>query len=90
MQISLPDGLSEDTHEGASSYWDSFLKKEALFDEEKPLIEQVEKYVIERVMKTEQLQRTITHECSKFNRLVARLEACVDSPDFWNETEQPS
>lgn len=90
LQIKLPEGLSRDTHEGCNSYWDEFLKKEGILDEEQPLIQQVSDYVIDRVMKTEHLQRTITHECSKFNRLVAKLEASVDSPDFWNETEQPS
>jgi hypothetical protein len=90
MQIKLPEGLSKDTHEGCASYWDDFLKEQALFDENKPLIIQVQNYVIEKVMKTENLQRTITHECNKFNRLVAKLEACVDNPDFWEETEQPS
>jgi hypothetical protein len=90
MQIKLPDGLSKATHEGCASYWDDFLKEQALFEEDKPLIVQVQNYVIEKVMKTENLQRTITHECAQFNRLVARLEACVDNPDFWEETEQPS
>jgi len=90
LQIRLPEGLSRDTHEGCESYWDEFLQKEGIFDKEKALIQQVSDYVIDKVMKTEHLQRTITHECSKFNRLVAKLEASVDNPDFWNETEQPS
>lgn len=89
MQIKLPEGLSRDTHEGCNSYWDEFLKKEGIFNPDKALIHQISDYVIDRVMKTEHLQRTITHECSKFNRLVAKLEASVDNPDFWNETEQP-
>jgi len=90
LQIKLPEGLSRDTHEGCNSYWDEFLQNEGIFDKEKALIHQVSDYVIDKVMKTEHLQRTITHECSKFNRLVAKLEASVDNPDFWNETEQPS
>ena len=88
--IVLPDGLSRDTHSDANLCWDEFLEKENCFDKGTSLIMQVEKYVVEKVMKTEHLQRTITHECSKFNRLAAKLEACVDNPDFWNETEQPS
>ena len=83
LHIKLPEGLSRDTHEGCSSYWDEFLEKEAILDKDKPLIQQVSDYVIDKVMKTEHLQRTITHECSKFNRLVAKLEASVDNPDFW-------
>ena len=90
MHIKLPEGLSRATHEGCQSYWDDFLKEKKIFDESKDLIHQVSDYVIDKVMKTEHLQRTITHECSKFNRLVSKLEASVDNPDFWNETEQPS
>lgn len=90
LHIKLPEGLSEDTHQGAASYWEPFLTEAGKFKEEVPLIKQIEDYVVEEVLKTEHLQRTITHECSKFNRLVAKLEAAVDTPDFWKETEQPS
>jgi len=90
MHIKLPEGLSRATHEGCQFYWDDFLKEEKIFDESKDLIHQVSDYVIDKVLKTEHLQRTITHECSKFNRLVSKLEASVDNPDFWSETEQPS
>lgn len=90
LHIKLPEGLSEDTHQGAASYWEPFLTKAGKFKEEVPLIKQIEDYVVEEVLKTEHLQRTITHECSKFNRLAAKLEAAVDTPDFWKETEQPS
>jgi hypothetical protein len=90
LHIKLPDGLSEDTHQGAASYWEPFLQKASKLKEDVPLIKQIEDYVVEEVLKTEHLQRTITHECSKFNKLVAKLEAAVDNPDFWKETEQPS
>lgn len=90
LHIKLPDGLTEETHPGVKSYWKSFLKEQKKFDDSKSLIEQIADYVIFEVLKTEHLQRAITHECNKFNKLVAKLEACVDNPDFWKETEQPS
>lgn len=90
LHIKLPDGLTEETHPGVKSYWKSFLKEQKKFDDNKTLIEQIADYVIFEVLKTEHLQRAITHECNKFNKLVAKLEACVDNPDFWKETEQPS
>jgi hypothetical protein len=90
LQIKLPEGFTKETHEGANSYWDDYLRKEGIYNEGISLIKQVSDYVIDKVMKTEHLQRTITHECSKFNRLVAKLESSVDNPDFWRETEQLS
>lgn len=90
MHVKLPEGLNEEAYDAAASYWDEFLKEQGIFKQDVSLIKQIEDYVIEKVLKTEHLQRTVTHECSKFNRLVAKLEASVDSPDFWNETEQPS
>lgn len=90
LHAKLPEGLSVDTHRQATSHWDAFLREQGNFNEEQSLISQIENYMIENVLQTEHLQRTITHECNKFNRLVTKLEACVDNPDFWNETEQPS
>jgi len=91
MHIRLPEGLSPDTHTEAESYWETFLKAEGAFQENgESLLMQIQDYVITKVLRTEHLQRTITHTCNKFNRLVAKLEACVDDPNFWNETEPQS
>jgi len=90
LHIKLPEGLSEAAHPTAPSHWDTFLRDKELYQQERPLVSQVQDYVIDQVLKIEQLQRTITHECAKFNRLVAKMEACVDSPDFWNETKPQS
>lgn len=90
LHIKLPEGLTEETHPGVKSYWDTFLQKENKFAESKSLVQQISEYVVTEVLKTEHLQRTVTHECNKFNRLVAKLEACVDNSDFWKEIEQPS
>jgi len=90
LHIKLPEGLTRETHPDVKSYWDEFLNKEGKKAESEPLVNRVADYVVKEVLKTEQLQRTITHECNNFNRLVAKLEACVDNQDFWKETEQPS
>ena len=90
IHIRLPEGLSEETHPGLSSYWDKFLEEKGKLDKDLPLVQQVSEYVILEVLKSEHLQRIVTQECNRFNRLVVKLEACVDNPDFWKETEQPS
>jgi len=90
LHVRLPDGLDKVTNQHAESYWDDFLKEKGVFQDGVPLLKQIEDYVVENVLKTEHMQRTITHECANFNKLVSKLEACVDNPDFWKETEQPS
>lgn len=94
MQIKLPEGLNRETHPGAVSYWDDFLKEQGTYQDADPtktdvptLLMQVQDYVLNNVLKTEHLQRTVTHTCNKFNQLVVKLEASVDNPDFWKETE---
>lgn len=90
LHVRLPEGLTKETHPDVNLYWDTFLKDKGLYKDKPLLCNQVADYVVKEVLKTEQLQRTITHECNNFNRLVAKLEACVDNQDFWKETEQPS
>jgi hypothetical protein len=91
MHIRLPDGLDKSTHPDAELYWEDFLRAEKAYKEDgESLLMQVQDYIITKVLRTEQLQRTVTHTCNKFNRLVAKLESCVDDPNFWNETELQS
>lgn len=94
MQIKLPEGLTRETHPEVNSYWEDHLRTAGVYQEpsaDKPdtptLLMQIQDYVLTNVLKTEHLQRTITHTCNKFNQLVVKLEACVDNPDFWKETE---
>lgn len=89
--IKLPEGLTPETNADAESYWEDFLKKEKCFKEDDTsLVMQIQEYVLDKVLKTEHLQRTISHTCHKFNRLVSKLEASVDNENFWNETEPQS
>jgi len=86
----LPDGLSVETNSKADQHWDVFLKSKNKFKDDVPLVQQIQEYVLEHVLATEQLLRVVTHECQKFNRLAAKLEARVDDADFWKETGRPS
>lgn len=93
MQIKLPEGLTRETHPDAASYWEDFLKNLGVYQdpaENKPdtptLLMQIQDYVLGNVLKTEHLQRAVTHTCGKFNQLVVKLESCANNPDFWNET----
>jgi hypothetical protein len=94
MQIKLPEGLTPETHPEAGSYWEKHLRDAGVFKEldstnpDTPtLLLQIQDFMLTNVLKTEHLQRTITHTCNKFNQLVVKLESCVDNPNFWNETE---
>jgi len=94
MQIKLPEGLTPETHPEANSYWEKHLRDAGVFKEpdaanpDAPtLLLQIQDFILTNVLKTEHLQRTVTHTCNKFNQLVVKLEACVDNPNFWNETE---
>lgn len=94
MQIKLPEGLTPETHPEATSYWEKHLRDAGVFKEpdaanpDTPtLLLQIQDFILTNVLKTEHLQRTVTHTCNKFNQLVVKLEACVDNPNFWNETE---
>jgi len=94
MQIKLPEGLTPETHPEANSYWEKHLRDAGVFKEPDAanpdvptLLLQIQDFILTNVLKTEHLQRTVTHTCNKFNQLVVKLEACVDNPNFWNETE---
>lgn len=88
LHVVLPTGLTKNSHPDTDSYWDELLKSKGVEYDPKRLLLAVQDYVLQQVLKTEHLHRLVTHESSKFNRLVAKLEACVDNPDFWKETEQ--
>jgi hypothetical protein len=91
LHIKLPEGLSPEVHPEAVSYWETYLRSENAYKEDgESLMMQVQEYVVDKVLRTEHMHRAVTHTCNKFNRLVAKLEACVDDPNFWNETEPQS
>lgn len=94
LHVTLPDGLTKETHPNAESFWDIFLKEKGCYKEEADnspsLIEQIKDYILTNVLCTEHLHRIVSHSCSKFNRLVVKLEVCVDDPNFMNGIEQLS
>lgn len=94
LHITLPTGLTKETHPSAESFWDVFLRDKGCYKEETEngptLVEQVKDYILTKVLCTEHLHRIVSHACNKFNRLVVKLEVCVDDPNFMNEIAQLS
>lgn len=73
----LPDGVTPETNPNASAFW----KGEP--PEGQTLLVPIEKYILQNVLTTESLVRTAGNICARFNRLVAKMEAMIDNPDFW-------
>jgi len=82
---SLPDSYSRETNPYATEFWQF-----PAYDPDVGYLEQIEEKILKEVLRTETIQRTISTYCARFNRLVSKLEVMIDSPDFWNETEQQS
>ena len=81
----LPAGYTKETSPHAESHWNFEVQ-----DRRQTGLPLIETYFVTEVFKTEVFQRAVTHQCAKFNRLVARLEALIDNSDFWTKTEEPS
>jgi len=94
LHITLPNGLSKETHPNAESFWDVFLaeknRAKKATENSLTLVEQIRDYILSDVLPTEHLHRIASHTCNKFNRLVVKMEVCVDDPNFMNEIEQPA
>jgi hypothetical protein len=81
----LPEGYSPEANPHATEYYK--------FKPDNPdhtYLPEIESYVLEDVLRTETIQRSVNTICSRFNRLVAKLEAMIDNSDFWNATEEQS
>lgn len=76
----LPDGLSKETSPHCTGVWKTA-------DGVAPL-KAIEQYLLHEILTTETLSRIIQNTCAQFNRLVAKMEAMIENPDFWKETEQ--
>lgn len=51
---------------------------------------QIMQQIRSEVVKTESLQRIVSTTAARFNRLAAKLEANIETPDFWEATESPT
>lgn len=85
----LPDGLSRATNKRASSYWEDQNMPERTGPDDYGIVH-IEKWVLDNVLCTESLNRTVSNAANKFNRLVSKMEVMVDNSDFWKATEEPS
>lgn len=86
----MPDGLTPDTNPHAAQHWQAEPLPAPFETGEEPLFDQIEAVINTQVIKTETVARVIRNALAQFNRLVAKLEALCDNPDFWNETGAPS
>ncbi len=78
----FPDGFTKETNDTAV---ETYTLPADLTEGETGL-RLVEAHVTRTALKTEIMVRTVTNECRRFNRLVAKLEAVADHPDFWSAT----
>lgn len=81
----LPEGYSPESNPHAA---ECYKFKPANPDH--TYLPEIENHVLEEVLRTETIQRSINTICARFNRLVAKLEAMIDNSDFWNATEEQS
>lgn len=85
----LPDGYSKSTNVHATGYWVT-AEQEAELTPGETALPQIEEWMVDEVLKTENVFRTVNNACSQFNRLVAKMEAMADNSDFWRPTGEPS
>ena len=81
----LPRGYSEDTNPHAESFYE--------YEPETPdgtFLPKIENHILENVLRTESIQRSVNTLCARFNRLLAKLEALIDNSDFWKATGEQS
>ena len=82
---SLPEGYSPESNPHATEY-----HKFKPANPDHTYLPEIENHVLEEVLRTETIQRSVNTICARFNRLVAKLEAMIDNSDFWNATEEQS
>lgn len=82
----LPDGLSKESNPNAEAHW----KLPDPVDPSDTGLQHIEQYVLEKVLRSESLNRVVANQAQRFNRLVSKLEGLVDNSDFWNATEEQS
>lgn len=82
FQHDFPAGFTTRTNPGADSHYEL----PANLPEGETGLRLVEEHVRGAALKTETMTRTVTLASRTFNRVVAKLEAFADNPDFWHAT----
>lgn len=85
----LPDGYSKATNNTSSGVWVT-PEQEGELGINKTGLPDIEEFLIDEILKTEHVFRTVNAQCNQFNRLCSKLEAMVDNSDFWKPTEAQS
>lgn len=80
--IALAAGLSAETNPKAPSHW----RADEPEDRRETILPQIDEYVAREVLNSETIYRVTQHACLQFNRLVGKLEALAETPDFWSAT----
>lgn len=81
----FPDGFTLQTNPGATAEW-------ILPEPEDPratALPAIAEHML-TILSTETLMRAMQNICSKFNRLVSKLEAMIEHSDFWKPTGEQS
>jgi hypothetical protein len=81
----LPEGYSDKVNPHAASFYEFEPT-----DPDGTFLPEIENYILEEVLRTESIQRTVNTLCARFNRLISKLEAMIDNSDFWEATEEQS
>ena len=82
FQHDFPAGFTPTTAPGADGHYEL----PANLPEGETGLRLVEEHVRKTALKTESITRVVTAESRMFNRLVNKLEAFADNPDFWQAT----
>jgi hypothetical protein len=77
----FPDGLSKETNPAATAFWEVDVPADGT------AFPAIQEYLFDKVFTNEAVFRVVYATCQEFNRLVARMEAMADSPDFWPPIE---
>jgi len=85
VMIDLPEALNKEAVPNAQSVWEVDEG-----DDDDTALPQIESYIMTNVLATESLVRVLGSECGHFNRYVAKMEAMVNNPDFWQRTAEQS
>jgi len=77
----LPDGYSPTTNPNATGFWVT-AENEGELSPGQTGLPDIEGWMIENVLKTENIFRVVNRACNSFNRLVGRIESLADNKDF--------
>jgi len=85
----LPDGITRQTCPDAVQTWDELLPRTPDVADELPLVQRIQEYVNNNVLRMEAVLNSARTMCDQFNRVVVVLELNKANDPFWSEIETP-